>query len=353
MDYADDKSSVVPLKDLRNNPVNNRVNVIKDMSAASSPAPSRRSTSPPLSTTSEPAIVDHKALDGLRRAITPPVSKPSPLPTPTPEPRHERESVRSESPQVQPNKFDDEISRKRWLLYMIKEKNVNGKYSSANLDYHNSISQIEDELNFINTQKQGENSVSFLRQIMVTASQGIVLANNHFDPFQVGDMTTWLGSTMIDVNAGTYDDDLKELAAKYQGKIGLPVEIRLAAALAFSFAQATLVKRRNKMTVDATMHRQKQYYEDLARQEHQHRQQQQQQQQNFREEEQEEEEENVHFAGPSTVLSEIDFEKFKDDESTINEQDNIRVSPTPVEDNKKKRKYNRKNKKTTTLNFSD
>lgn len=147
---------------------------------------------------------------------------------------------------VQKTMSEEEIRReKAFLLFQLENKNKDFRYSKAHLSMNNSLSEIKNELELINSKRAMESSMGFWRKGLVLMSEGMVYLNNTFDPFAV-EMGDWSKQVAYEVlEDKSYDEMLEELVVKYRSSgVSAPVELRLALALGSSFGFGILAKKR-------------------------------------------------------------------------------------------------------------
>lgn len=146
---------------------------------------------------------------------------------------------------------EDGIRRKKsFLLHQYSLKNKDKRYSSKNLTMDSDLREIQDELQFVETRKSMEGSLSLWKTGLVILSDGLVRMNERFDPFGV-DMSEWSQRMWYDVmQKGSYDEVLLELVEKYKGTVPIGPELRLLTMLGMSFGGTLLTKKQEQTQLE-------------------------------------------------------------------------------------------------------
>jgi len=151
-----------------------------------------------------------------------------------------------ESIKTQTMSEDDIRKEKSYLLHQFENKNVNHRYSPKILDMNNSLDEIKNELEYINSKRDMENNMDTWKQGMFLFLNGVVQLNNSYDPFDV-DLSDWLKDVHYDLmRKGKFDEVLEELIIKWRGKIPMSAEMRLVGLLGMSLAGNVMSKRQEK-----------------------------------------------------------------------------------------------------------
>ena len=146
---------------------------------------------------------------------------------------------------------EDGIRRqKSHLLHQYSLKNKDRKYSSKVLTMDCDINEIKDELQFVDTQKDMEGSLSLWKTGLVIFSDGLVQINKKVDPFGV-DMSEWSQRMWFDVmQKGSYDEVLLELVEKYKGSVPVGPELKLLVMMGMSFGGTLVTKKREQAQLE-------------------------------------------------------------------------------------------------------
>ena len=190
----------------------------------------------------------------------PPPSPPTPTPVETPkmEPLNPNpppvfqpptlESVLSSSFFSPKKEMTEEEIRKEksFLLHQYNTKNGNYRYSAKSLSMNNSLEEVKNELEYINSRKDMENNLGTWKNTMFMAFNGLVYANSTFDPFDV-DLSDWLKDIHYDLmSEGKYDEALEELIHKWRGKMPIGPEWKIAWLIGLSLGGNILSQKQNK-----------------------------------------------------------------------------------------------------------
>ena len=146
---------------------------------------------------------------------------------------------------------EDGIRRqKSQLLHQYSLKNKDRKYSSKVLTMDCDINEIKDELQFVDTQRDMEGSLSLWKTGLVIFSDGLVQINKKVDPFGV-DMSEWSQRMWYDVmQKGSYDEVLLELVEKYKGSVPIGPELKLLVMMGMSFGGTLVTKKREQAQLE-------------------------------------------------------------------------------------------------------
>lgn len=176
---------------------------------------------------------------------------PEPLPTPPFKPSvHGMNSFFNsgifDSIKTQTMSEDDIRKEKSYLLHQFDNKNTNHRYSPKILDMNNSLEEIKNELEYINSKRDMENNMDTWKQGMFLFLNGVVQVNNSYDPFDV-DLSDWLKDIHYDLmRKGKFDEVLEELIIKWRGKIPMSAEMKLVGLLGMSLAGNVMSKKQEK-----------------------------------------------------------------------------------------------------------
>lgn len=142
---------------------------------------------------------------------------------------------------------DDDIRReKSFLLHQFESKNLQNRYSPKILSMNNSLDDIKNELEYINSKRDLENNMTNWKQGLFLGLNGLVQLNNNLDPFDV-DLSDWLKDTHYELmRAGKYDEVLEELIIKWRGKIPIGPEIKLVGLMCMSLTTGIMAKKQEK-----------------------------------------------------------------------------------------------------------
>jgi hypothetical protein len=137
-----------------------------------------------------------------------------------------------------------QLSReKARLLNEYREVNTNFVYNQTELSMESSLHDIRTNLFLVKDQKSRVQGRKLVRKMMTVGATAAVGISNQYEVFGV-DMTDWLKLFNHEVNTeGDYDDIIDELVTKYKQKMSMPVEVKLAVAVATSFGTAVINKR--------------------------------------------------------------------------------------------------------------
>jgi len=195
-----------------------------------------------------------------REPTPPPPPEPEPVEHPEHEERAEYAELVSDPIQAASNFLqssnifsdtEDGIRRKKSsLLHQYSLKNKDKRYSSKILTMDSDLREIQDELQFVDTRKSMEGSLSLWKTGLVILSDGLVRMNERFDPFGV-DMGEWSQRMWYDVmQKGSYDEVLLELVDKYKGSVPIGPELRLLTMLGMSFGGTLLTKKQEQAQLE-------------------------------------------------------------------------------------------------------
>jgi len=142
---------------------------------------------------------------------------------------------------------DDEIRKeKSFLIRQYEQKNANSTYSPKNLSMTNTLDEIKNELEYVNSKKSMENNLSVWKQGMIFVLGSMVQANNSYNVVDV-DLSEWMRNMHYNVwRKGNYDELLEEIIVKYRGKIPVPPELKLAGLLAMSLGDHITTKKQEQ-----------------------------------------------------------------------------------------------------------
>lgn len=142
---------------------------------------------------------------------------------------------------------EDEIRRqKSSLLHQYESKNSNCRYSPKILTMTNSLDEIKNELEYINSKRDLDNNMTTWKDGMFLFLNSAVQLNNVYDPFDV-DLSNWLRDTHYDLmKKGKYDEVLEQLIIKWRGKMPIPPELQLIGMLGMSLAGGVMAQKREK-----------------------------------------------------------------------------------------------------------
>ena len=159
--------------------------------------------------------------------------RPSPPPPPQFPPRNY--SYMQEPP---PTSFISQPSdiekRKRELLYKlerIRKRMGPDAILPMKPTLRDSLEDIENLIERVERDKAIDNTVQLEKQILMNFTSGVEYLNTRFDPFGIY-LDGWSESISSSMTEGQFEDELYDLAEKYQGVgNGLPPEARLMIAL--------------------------------------------------------------------------------------------------------------------------
>lgn len=142
---------------------------------------------------------------------------------------------------------EDEIRReKSFVLHQYETNNIGNRYSPKILTMESSLDEVKNELEYINTRRNNENTLKTWKDSMFFALHGIVQLNSAYDPFDA-DLSDWLKDTHYQLfREGKFDQVLQELILKWRGKVPITPELQLLGILGMSVGGAILTKRQEK-----------------------------------------------------------------------------------------------------------
>ena len=143
---------------------------------------------------------------------------------------------------------EDVRRTKSYLLHQYETKNVSTgyRYSTKRLSMDNTLEDIENELEFMNHKRQMEINMNQWRRGLTFFVDGLASLNATWDPFDV-DLTEWSRNIFADVHTyKQYDEILEDLIRKWQGRLPMGPEMRLALAMGGSLAYSVVQQRKEK-----------------------------------------------------------------------------------------------------------
>ncbi len=142
---------------------------------------------------------------------------------------------------------EDDIRReKSYLLQQYQNKNRDQRYSPKRFSMDSSLEDIQNELQFITSKREMENSMSTWKRSFLMCAQGIVQLNTTYDPFNFKvDLSDWAADLHHDVDTeGKYDEVLEELITKWRGKMPMSPEMKLLVMMGTSLAFGIMSKKK-------------------------------------------------------------------------------------------------------------
>jgi hypothetical protein len=137
------------------------------------------------------------------------------------------------------------------LLHQYDSKNKDNMYSNKRLSMMNDLEEIRNEVHYINSKRQMDNSTSTWKTGLMLFVNGCVWLNSYYkDPFDV-DLTDWARQMKFDVEkAGLYDDVLEDLVIKWSGKVPMAPEMKLVLMMGSSLFFGVLAKKNEKAAME-------------------------------------------------------------------------------------------------------
>ncbi len=142
---------------------------------------------------------------------------------------------------------EDDIRReKSYLLQQYQTKNRDELYSPKRFTMDSSLEEIQNELQFIVSKREMENSMSTWKQSFLFCADMIVQLNTTYDPFNFKvDLNDWAADLNYDVTrAGKYDEVLEELIMKWRGKMPMSPEMKLLFMMGTSLVFGVVNKKK-------------------------------------------------------------------------------------------------------------